>query len=129
MNTREATKEYRMTYWAQVLKERRESGESIEGFCQTRGISRDRYFYWQRKLREAACSRLVSVQMSDAKSSIIPVGFAEVQLQPPQRQGSESSYSQSGFLVAEASGVRLSVDSAYPADKLGYLLRELVTLC
>ena len=56
MSTRKITLEYRMAQWAQVLQDRKESGESIRKYCKARGISTDRYFYWQRKLRGAVCS-------------------------------------------------------------------------
>ena len=60
---------------------------------------------------------------------MIPTGFTEVQLQPVQCQGSGEDNIQGGKLVAEALGIVLSADYLYPADKLAYLLRELVKPC
>jgi putative transposase len=45
-------------HWAQMFSER-ECGENIDEFCGRNGISRNQFFYWQRKLREAACTELV----------------------------------------------------------------------
>ena len=57
MNTREITNEYRLAHWAQVLSERK-AGENAVAFCQRKGVSRHQFYYWQRKLREAACTEL-----------------------------------------------------------------------
>ena len=54
VNTREIAEEYHMGHWAQVMRERSESGLSITAYCETIGIHPNRYFYWQKKLREAA---------------------------------------------------------------------------
>jgi len=54
MNAREATNGYRLADWARVL-EGRIPGESVDEFCERNRISRNQFFYWQRKLRETAC--------------------------------------------------------------------------
>jgi hypothetical protein len=128
MKTREMTTKYRMSQWAQVLRDRKESGESVKDYCQSRGISRDRYFYWQRKLREAACGQLASIQDTDVNNHLVPSGFAEVKLQQAKWQEAEAGYAQMGGLLAEVSGMRLSVGCTYPVDRLAHLLRELVSL-
>ena len=128
MKTREMASEYRMAQWAEVLRDRRESGESVKDYCRTRGISRDRYYYWQRKLREAACNELAAVQSGNAGQGPAPAGFAEVRVQSETRSLGGSGM-QDGGLVAEMQGIRLSAGCGYPADKLAYLLRELVKAC
>ena len=59
MDTKKVTTEYRLTQWSQIMQTRQASGQSIKDFCATAGISRNAYFYWQKKLREAACAKLV----------------------------------------------------------------------
>ena len=59
INTREVAEEYRMSHWAQIMRERIESGLSIKAFCRQMGICGNTYFYWQRKLRKAACEALL----------------------------------------------------------------------
>jgi len=58
MNTKEMATEYQPAQWAQVIQERVANGESIKEFCQRRGVSRQAYFYWQRKLREIAAKQI-----------------------------------------------------------------------
>jgi transposase-like protein len=56
-NTKAMVKEYRQSQWAEVMRERAESGEKIKAYCNRRGIRPNTYYYWQRKLREAAIER------------------------------------------------------------------------
>ena len=58
MDVQKVTAEYRLSQWAQVIKARQESGQTIKDFCQTAGISRYKYFYWQRKLRAVSYTHL-----------------------------------------------------------------------
>ena len=62
MNTREIAAEYRLSHWAQVMRERSESGLSIKAFCENAGFHENIYYYWQRKLRESACERVAGFQ-------------------------------------------------------------------
>jgi hypothetical protein len=55
MDTRKVATEYRLAQWAQRLQERSERRQSIQEFCEAEGIARNKYFYWQRKVREATC--------------------------------------------------------------------------
>jgi hypothetical protein len=58
MDTRKIASEYRLAQWGQMIQARVQSGQSIKEFCASVGVSRNAYFYWQRKLREAACAEL-----------------------------------------------------------------------
>lgn len=75
MDTQKVASEYRLSKWAQVIQTRLDSGQSIQDFCQSAGISRNSYFYWQRKLREAACTELVKRQ---EPQTMVPRGWAQL---------------------------------------------------
>ncbi len=49
MNTREIAVEYRLMYWAQILRERSKSGLSIKAFCKSKGFHENVNYYWQNK--------------------------------------------------------------------------------
>ena len=79
MNTREIATEYRLSHWAQVMQDRNVSGMSIKDYCKSSGFGTNTYFYWQRKLREAACQELLSKPQSmitDLKNAVVPSGWA-----------------------------------------------------
>jgi len=117
MNTREVAKEYRFSHWTQIMQERSASGMSIRAYCQTAGICEKVYYYWQRKLREAACKELA-----------VP-GFTEVRVAEPRARIGVMEASQPGELRIKAGGVQITANSKYPANKLAALLRELKRPC
>jgi putative transposase len=77
MNTREMAMEYRMTSWAQALSERAAEKESINEFCRRKGVSKNTYFYWQRKLREAGVKELEAKRVETAPA-LPPSGWAQI---------------------------------------------------
>lgn len=117
MHTKEMASEYRLARWAGIMRERRESGLNVRAFCRKAGFHENVYYYWQRKLREAAHTQIV-------QSPPVPC-FAEVRVesppalpQPPERQ--------TGRLCVEFAGMRLTADGDYPPERLAALLRELM---
>lgn len=46
--------QYRMQEWAKIIQECEASGLSNKEFCEQNGVSIKSYYYWLRKLREAA---------------------------------------------------------------------------
>ena len=121
INTREIAEEYRLSHWSQIMQERIKSGLSIKAYCKQIGICGNTYFYWQRKLREAACGQLALGQDEDSHTNLPSTHFAEIKV-------SESMLpekSQQGQVRVEAAGVHITADGAYPTEKLATLLREL----
>lgn len=54
MNVRAATRELRQKQWESVIKDRIQSGMTVNAYCKANGITRDAYFYWLRKIKLAA---------------------------------------------------------------------------
>ena len=117
MNTREIAKEYRLSHWAQVVRERAESGLSIKAYCKRAGCHEAVYYYWQRKLREAACEQRA-----------VP-SFTEIRMMEKPEQIVLPKTEESGEVRIKASGLEIIVDSEYPTEKLAALLRELTRAC
>ncbi|NLO42481.1 MAG: transposase [Bacteroidales bacterium] len=42
-----------MSQWAKIIKERQEGGKKVDEFCKERGLNRNAFYYWQRKLRRS----------------------------------------------------------------------------
>lgn len=101
MNTREIAEEYRLTYWAQVMRERTDKGLSIRAYCEEVGIHENTYFYLQRKLREATCSGIQ--EAATEVKSIVPKGWASLSVNevPTQTQG----------MTIEVGGYRILVNT------------------
>ena len=98
MDTRKVAKEYRLSQWAQIIQARIESGKSIKDFCEEAGVNKNAYFYWQRKLREAACKGLTEANES---KEIVHDGW--VRLSPVKPQ-----YADDGISI-EINGCQITV--------------------
>lgn len=123
MNTREIAEEYRLGHWAGILRERKESGLSIRAYCKQACIHENVYYYWQKKLREAALEELAG--QGDAKASA-PDGWALCMAKPALPEATEKAVATSSEQVTiEARGLRITAGSEYPVDQLARLLREL----
>ena len=64
-----------MSQWAKIIQSRIDSGLSIKDFCQTNGISKNSFFYWQKKLREKACKE---IEAAEKTKSIVPSGWMQL---------------------------------------------------
>jgi len=126
MNTREIATEYRLAQWAQAMQERITNGESIKTFCENKGVSKNTYFYWQRRLRETACKQLALKQTETTGSNLPARNFAEIRIVEPAAMPEPKSPS---LIHMEIGVARLSIDSTYPTEKLAALLRELARPC
>ncbi|MCR4436997.1 MAG: transposase [Clostridiales bacterium] len=117
MDTQKAAEEYRLSQWAQVIQAQQESGQSIKDFCQTAGISRNAYFYWQKKLRKAACTELAK---TEEPRNIVPSGW--MQLTPKQAQHAKET------LDIEINGCHVTVNAETDSELLKKVCRVLRSL-
>lgn len=79
------TREYRASRWAEIIKECRNSGETIKAWCEKQGINEKSFYYWQRRFREKACQVL---EQSDTPNPLSLPSFAEISV--PQTKKSEA---------------------------------------
>lgn len=115
MDTQKITAEYRLSKWMQVIKEMKTNGQSITDFCKEKGISRNTYFYWQRKLRQAAC---VEFLKQEEPVSCVPKGW----MQLAHRQEIKST------LDIEVGDFRVSVNAETDPELLKKVCRILRVL-
>ena len=52
MDTRLATRQYRLNKWADIIHDRCESGMNVSKYCELNDISKNSYYYWLKKLNE-----------------------------------------------------------------------------
>ena len=113
MNTRKVANQYRISHWHEILSERA-VGESIDKFCERQGITRTQFFYWQRKLREAACTEL-----SHQSESAAPQGWA-LAVQNTQAEQNQ--------ITIEINGCQIIVTQDTDAELLAKICRSLKNL-
>ena len=125
MNTRAAASAYRLSQWSQAIQEKASTGENINDFCKRVGVSRNTYFYWQRKLRETAIQNLIlpASNLESAEKAIVPSGWAVVS-EPTMESSSESS-----TITIEIGKFRVNAGKDASLEQLEKTLRVLMKLC
>jgi len=73
LNTREVTQKYRLNQWTELIRECRSSGQTIAAWCADHNIKENCYYYWLKKVREAACENLPSPDTEN--NPIVPVNI------------------------------------------------------
>lgn len=120
MNTNEVAAEYRLTHWAQVMHERVERGLSIRAYCEDIGIHENTYFYWQRKLREAACSGDQAGAIAPGKS-LVPNGWTQLTETEPETVAANT-------VTVEVGGYRIIANAETDMELLAKVCRALKSL-
>jgi len=126
IDMKKMTREVRLTHWTQIIREQKESGQSIRVWCNENSVKEKTYYYWQRQLRKAACEHLASSQLAMYRPSLPVQGFAEVKLESspdriPLLQGFQTKH-----IFVEIGEVRISAGSDYSPEKMAVLLRGLL---
>ncbi len=73
MNTREVTRQYRLSQWTEIIRECRSSGQTVSAWCAEHNINPKSYYYWLKRVRTAACEALPS--LSAGNNPIVPVNM------------------------------------------------------
>ena len=127
MNTRKVAAEFRLSYWAQIMNKRQESGLSVKAFCENAGFHENIYYYWQRKLREAACEEISKIKKEET-GSLVPAKFVEVKAKEEPATPTLIVDDPSQLRI-EIGRIQIKADSGYPIGKLAELLREVTRSC
>jgi transposase-like protein len=72
VTTRETTKAYRINQWTQIIRECRNSGQTVSDWCESQGIDPKKYYYWLKCVRKAASDALPATM---SNSSIVPINL------------------------------------------------------
>ena len=117
MNTREVAAELRQNHWAQVLRQRSESGFSIRRWCAENDVTEKTFYYWQRKLRESVCESLASTAC-EQPIGMAPIGWAACERAP--ELGVDS-----GAITIEIGTMRVTATTSTNLELLGKICRVL----
>ena len=121
MDTRAIASEYRLSHWAEIIRDRSASGKSIRSYCRSAGICEKVYYYWQRKVREAACRELLPTEADGVPKALVPSGWTVCAEE-------ESTPAKKGITI-EVGGFRVTVEADVDPELLAKTCRMLKTLC
>ena len=86
MNTRLAATNIRIQQWTAVFKAKAESGLTVDEYCEQNGISRNAYYYWLRRARNAALehTQTTFVELNVPTDEVVPQAPSMVHSFMPQ---------------------------------------------
>lgn len=77
MSTRSIIHQATLNEWVSRIKEQKSSGLSVSEWCRQNNISRDKYFYWKRQLKEEVVEQslpdIVPLTAPPVSSPAVPV--------------------------------------------------------
>lgn len=73
MDTREVTKNYRLSKWTEIIRECRSSGQTVLAWCTEHDINTKSYYYWLKRVRTAACETLPTI--GTGNNPIVPINI------------------------------------------------------
>jgi hypothetical protein len=92
-------------------------------FFHVEGLHENTYFYWQRKLREAACEKIVESGQQNAE---IPQGWTACEVIKSELREEKC---EPGSLSIEIGKCRIKIDSDVNSELLTSVCRTLIRLC
>ena len=124
VNTRTIAAEYRLAHWTQIMQDRKQRGLSIRAYCEKIGISKNTYFYWQKKLRVAACEELLTISQPEVSSdnSAAPMSWAMCEV-------SSKSSGEDKVLRIEINGCHVLANTDTDPELLARTCKVLMSLC
>ena len=119
MTSKQLTREYRLGQWAQIMRTRRESGQTVRAWCTENGINEKTYYYWQNKLRQAKCDQIAN--QAPSRPDLIPTGWTQITTEASAESDEES-------LIIEIGRSRIQANKKTSPELLAKVCRVLVTL-
>ena len=132
-----STYEVRLSHWAQVVKaaNERPSGQLLRDWLRENDISKDQYYYWQRKVRDAAYKAmkhenpdlpsLLTVSTTNVELAEIPLHSSEPALSNTEGQ---NDYSFHPDAVISIKGVSIALSNNASKSLLSTVLEVIVNV-
>jgi putative transposase len=78
MGAREVTHAYRLRHWVEKISQCHNSGMTVTAWCESQNINIKSYYYWQKRVRDAASTELMKAQNCGSEKGLVPNGWAQV---------------------------------------------------
>lgn len=111
-------REVRIQQWTEIMRERQASGMTITAWCKDNGIDRQRYFYWQRRLREMACEQLAQQEGQAYVSLDYTTEFVEVKPRGRLRAFPAETHNMASDMVRSMVPVERDMDGVAGSSEL-----------
>ena len=122
MNTRALANELRLSHWSTIVQDCQASQLTTKAYCEASGIKEHAYYYWQRKLREAAVGSLSSGPVTAAPTGLkTPTNAWAVCVEAASAPSASS-------ITIEISGCRVEVQENFNPNLLAKVCKTLKSL-
>jgi hypothetical protein len=118
MDVQEVRDQVRIQEWVELIKERNASGMTIRKWCEFKGLSENKYYYWLRRIRKTACTALEShAELAPQIRNESPA-FAQINVLPSERPAE----SDTGISVS-VNNVSIHIGSDVPARQIAAMMK------
>lgn len=111
MNTKLATSQIRLNEWAAIIKDCKASGQTVDTYCEQHGLSRDAYYYWLRKVKQAALKQAGFVELPALTSE-----------QPPAQTIEKGTSVFKTQMLIRINGIEFCVNENSPSELISRML-------
>ena len=78
MNAKNMKTEYNLKQWHLIIQDCRNSGMKVDDWCKQNDVNRNSYYYWYRRVRDAACEALTESKVAVSPSfASVPMNVIE----------------------------------------------------
>lgn len=116
MNIDTATKEIRLKSWADIIKDRNESGLTIDEYCNIHNLSRNSYYHYLRELKKEAVQSPEFIELGASGHTCRNVPFMV---------GQEADNDFRTELLIKRGNVDVCINSTTPAVLLAKVMKVL----
>ena len=120
MDTTEAAVQYRIRKWINLFADRKQSGMTVQQYCDANQLSRDSYYYWHKKIR--------AMTLKQMSPSIVPIGTTPVETEPepvPTAMATQSNTFSLATLSLRVGDILVEINEATPDSLLRRTIRIL----
>jgi hypothetical protein len=126
LDIKQLKQEYRIRQWSEVVTECQRSGMPVRTWCTEHGICRQTYYFWQKRVREAAFANALTAQGSTgaappAEQNPAPTQFVQI-VPGPERNGAVA-------LSVHLSAVECEIMNGADIDLVERVLLSLGKIC
>jgi hypothetical protein len=120
MTVKETAHAYKLRQWTELICDCKTSGKSVTAWCAEHSINVKTYYYWQKRVREAACEK-----MEKANLPMVPTGGVPAFAEYRQLERKEAS----SAITLHISGATIEIHNGADASIITNTLNALKNIC
>ena len=128
MSTKSLLHQARLNEWATHITEQKSSGLSVVEWCHQNSISKDKFFYWKRQLKDEAVTQMLPeiVPLAMAPSTSLP---SQPQLSSPSNASgcttctSCTTFTPNPSVRISFNGMNIELDTSVPEHFMRSLIK------